>query len=62
MPGQPAKLGVILVCCAALAAAPRRASWESPNGTPHDWDEVKNQRGGETGVGTTNFVEALVAA
>lgn len=34
---------------------------QDADGTPHDWDEAKNARGGETGVDTTNFVEALIA-
>jgi hypothetical protein len=35
---------------------------QDSTGTPHDWDEAKNQRGRETGVDTTNFIEALVSA
>lgn len=35
---------------------------QDPDGTPHDWDEGKQQRGRETGVDTTNFVAALISA
>jgi hypothetical protein len=32
------------------------------DGTPHDWDERADRHGGETGVDTANFIEALTAA
>jgi hypothetical protein len=35
---------------------------QDADGVPHDWDETKNQRGGETGVDTTNYVEAMITA
>ncbi|HUS05746.1 MAG TPA: hypothetical protein VMZ52_05605, partial [Bryobacteraceae bacterium] len=35
---------------------------QDADGTPHDWDEVTNRKGGETGVDTSNFIEALTAA
>lgn len=34
---------------------------QGPDGVPHDWDERANKRAGETGVDTTNFIEALIA-
>ncbi len=34
---------------------------QGPDGVPYDWDERANKRAGETGVDTTNFIEALIA-